>query len=325
METLYVLRGTSIQRKDNTIRVTISDGSHKTFPVETLRHLVVPTACRVTTDVLAFLSRAGVRMSLVNYYGEFAGSLEPVEAHESGSVHLAQARILFEMPERMELARHFVDASARNCASNLRYYLYRGRGDLEDSIAKMENEMLKFPKATKPEELMAYEGRTRQAYYSAWELIHPNLRLSKRTRRPPQDRVNALLSFANAIVYATCKHELSKTHLDITLSFLHAPTQARSSLALDLAEVFKPILADRAVFRLVMRNELDDCSFVEHPGVCLLSETGRRRMLDTLRESLDTTEVQGKVGYRSIILKEAFKLEAHVLGMEEYEPFVRKA
>lgn len=325
METLYVLRGTSIRRKDNTIQVTLSDGRRKTMPVEAIRHIVVPTGCQVTTDVLAFLSREGVRVSLINYYGEFAGSLEPSWPHAAGNVHLAQARLVMDLDRRMDLARRLVDAGAQNCMSNLRYYLYRGKKDLAQAVTQMEVERAKFSRAKNPEELMAYEGRMRQVYYRAWEYIHPELQLSKRSRRPPQDRINCLVSFANGVVYSACRHELSKSHLDCTLSVLHAPTQARASLALDLAEVFKPVLADRAVFRLVTRGELSDSDFEEHPGICLLTGSGRAKIVDAIRESLDRTQVQGMVGYRAVILRDVYKLEAHVLEMEEYEPFIRRA
>lgn len=80
--------------------------------------------------------------------------------------------------------------------------------------------------------------------------------------------------------------------------------------------MFKLVLADRAIFRLVMRNELQDSDFDEHPGVCRLSTNGRGQILDSIRESLDLTEIRGHVGYRSVILREAYKIEAHALEME---------
>ena len=325
METLYVLRGTTTQRKDNTLRITLEDGKKRMLPVQSIGHLVIPTSCKVTTDVLGLLGKSGVRVSIVNYYGQFVGSVEPAFPHTSGSVHLAQARLIFDMARRMDLARTILNAGSINCISNLRYYLYRRKPELEPFIKAMDTERQKFALATSPEQLMAYEGRMRQNYYRAWEHIHPLLKLSKRTRQPPEDRINALISFANSIIYATCRHELSKTHLDNTLSVLHAPTQARASLALDLAEVFKPAIADRAIFRMVTRGELDDSDFEEHPGVCLLSKRGKNKIIDNLRESLDLVEIQQYVGYRAIILREAYKIEAHILELEEYDPFIRRA
>lgn len=324
METLYVLRGTSIQRKDNTVRITLEDGTRRAFPVEALSHVVVPTSCRITTDALALMARADVRVSLINYYGEFCGSVEPAWSHASGEVHLAQARLILDDRRRLDLARKFVDASAANCVGNLRYYLYRGHKELAGAIDEIEAARSRFGRAKSVEGLMGYEGQMREAYYGSWGQIHPDLALKKRTRRPPADRVNALLSFANAMVYSACRHELAKTHLDATLSFLHAPTQARASLALDLAEVFKPVIADRVVFRLVTRRELDDGDFEEHPGAVLLSHRGRAKVVESIRETLHNAEVSGLVGYRAVILREAYRVEAHVLGLEEYVPFTRR-
>ena len=117
----------------------------------------------------------------------------------------------------------------------------------------------------------------------------------------------------------------TKTHLDTTLSVLHAPTQARASLALDLAEVFKPVIADRVVFRLMTRSELGDGDFDEHDGAVLLSTAGRSKVVDAIRENLDSTKVGDLTGYRQVILREAYRVEAHVLGLEEYRPFTRRA
>lgn len=325
METLYVLRGTTIQRKDNTLRITLEDGKKRMIPVQSIGHLVVPTSCKVTTDVLGLLGKSGVRVSIVNYYGQFVGSVEPAIPHTSGAVHLAQARLIFDMKKRMDLARKILNAGSMNCINNLRYYVYRGKAELDPFIKAMNAERQKFIQAESPEQLMAYEGRMRQNYYRAWGHIHPHLKLSKRTRQPPEDQINALLSFANSMIYSTCRHELSKTHLDSTLSVLHAPTQVRASLALDLAEVFKPVIADRAIFRMITRNELDNSDFEEHPGICLLSKSGKNKLIDNIRESLDLVEIQKWIGYRAVILREAYKIEAHVLELEEYEPFVRRA
>lgn len=89
---------------------------------------------------------------------------------------------------------------------------------------------------------MAVEGNAREIYYSAFDIIVDNedFAFAKRTRRPPQNRLNALISFGNSLLYVTVLGEIYRTHLDPRIGFLHATNFRRFSLNLDVAEIFKP-------------------------------------------------------------------------------------
>lgn len=325
MDTVYVLRGTEIKRDQNTLVVVTEDRKKRRLPVETLRHLVILGATRFNSELMAFLGKNGVRLSFLDYYGNFSGSLEPVRHHHSGMVHLGQAKIILDEKQRISMASRILEAGAFNMLRNLKYYFYRNNKELIDPVRDLE-EKLSRTKADTIEGLMGQEGLFRQSYYAAWGTINPLLTIHKRTRRPPADRINALISFCNGLVYSACAQAISQTHLDPTLSFIHAPTQIRNSLALDLAEVFKPLVSDRMIFTLVNKEMLDDGCFKEDvEGVCLLSTVGRERILKEFRDRMDNTEIAGEVGWRKILLKESFAIEADILELSEYEPFVVKA
>ncbi len=324
MDTIYLLRGTEIKRDQNTLVIVTEDRKRRRLPIETLRHIVVLGATRLNSEVATFLGKHGVRVSFLDYYGYFSGSLEPARHHHSGTVHLAQAKLILNQAKRLTMASRILEAGARNMLRNLKYYAYRGNTELEAPIHELERQ-LHSVKAETIEGLMGKEGNFRQTYYAAWGKINSALTITKRTRRPPADRINALISFCNGLVYSACAQAIAQTHLDPTLSFVHAPTQARNSLALDLAEVFKPLLADRMIFTLVNKAVLDDVCFQEEGGVCLLSRVGRERVLNEFRDRMDNVRVAGEIGWRRVLLKEAFAIEAHVLELSEYEPFVVKA
>lgn len=325
MDTVYLLRGTEIKREQNTLVVITEDRKKHRLPVESLRNVVVLGATRMNSEVATFLGKNDVRLSFLDYYGHFSGSLEPARHHHSGSVHLAQARLILDEPKRLAMAARILEAGALNMLRNLKYYAYRGNRELDGPIQNLER-LLKKSRAETIEGLMGQEGNFRQAYYAAWGTINPALAIVKRTRRPPADRINALISFCNGLMYSACAQAVAQTHLDPTLSFVHAPTQARNSLALDLAEVFKPLVADRMIFTLVNKAMLDDgCFREEEPGVCLLSVGGRERVLTEFRERMDNVQVAGETGWRRVFLKEAFALEANLLELSEYEPFTVKA
>ena len=323
METVYVMHGTSLKREDNTIRVTLETGKKVRLPVENVKHLVIPTACQMNTELLNFLGKSRVRVSFLDYYGNHQASLEPALSYGSGAVHLAQASQILDSRKRLTLAKTLMDGAAYNLIQNLKYYQYRGR-PLEKAVQIMQFHRDRLSHAETIEQLMGSEGLLRQSYYSAWEIIHPSLTIARRTRRPPTDRINSLISFGNGLMYSACQQAITQTHLDPALSFVHAPTQARSSLALDLAEIFKPVVIDRLIFRWVNRGIIADALFQEEDGVCLLSRSGRDEFVEDFRREMDSTPVNTLVGYHAVILREAYRLEAHVLEMEEYQPFLRR-
>ena len=90
---------------------------------------------------------------------------------------------------------------------------------------------------------------------------NPDFVMSKRVKKPPNNRMNALVSFVNSLVYATILSEIYHTHLNPTISFLHESTERRYSLSLDISEIFKPLLADRLIFKLVNVKILNRRSF----------------------------------------------------------------
>ena len=119
------------------------------------------------------------------------------------------------------------------------------------------------------------------------------------------------------------RHEIAKTHLDDCVSFLHAATESRHSLALDLSEPFKPVIVDTLIFELVLRGRLDSAWFHEEAGVCRLSETGRRVTLEAWIGKLEAA-TGDQPSFRSLIRAEAFAIERHVLGLSNYRAYRRK-
>src|SRR5437868_5923885 len=117
--------------------------------------------------------------------------------------------------------------------------------------------MLSGGRRTRRVNSMACEGRARAAYYQSFAgILRNDSEFTRRVRRPPDNIVNALISFTNGLVYSAALTQIYRSQLDPTISFLHEPGARRFSLALDLAEVFKPILADRLLFKLLNNRQL---------------------------------------------------------------------
>jgi len=175
---------------------------------------------------------------------------------------------------------------------------------------------------------MGVEARARKAYYSTFVRILPEgFIFGGRQYNPPDNEVNSLISFGNSLVYATVVSAIRATALDPTVSYLHEPGERRYSLALDIADLFKPLLADRIIFRLVNRGQLTTDEFEDDMNSCLLSESGRKTYSkayeQTLDETIDHPNLGKKVSYQYLLRVEAYKLKKHLLTGEGYVPFRR--
>jgi CRISPR-associated protein Cas1 len=174
---------------------------------------------------------------------------------------------------------------------------------------------------------MGLEGTMRATYYQAWPLIFsaPWAEFEKRVRRPPDNPINALISFSNSLCYTLALSEIYRTPLSPLISFLHEPGARRFSLSLDIAEIFKPILCDRILFKLVNNGELRPQHFDDKLNFCYLKEEGRKIFLkewdERLKQTIEHRNLGRKVSYRRLMRLECYKLQKHLLGIETYEPF----
>lgn len=321
METLFVSREAQLRRRENTLSVVVN-GHSRSYPIEKVRHIVLLSESKLNSRLLCLCGQYGVRISIFDYYGYFKGTFEPIAGSPSGRVKLEQARSVLNDEERLVLAREIVRGAAHNMKANLLYYLYRGNEDLAEILKGMESLWSKIGKAPSTAALMGIEGNLHETYYAGWKCVDPALEFGRRVRRPPNNPINCLISFLNQMTYTVVRHEISKTHLDETLSWLHSPGSSRASVSLDLAEPFKPVLADALIFRMVRKKMMGENWFEQHDGVCLLTETGRRHVVEHFSVRLE--EVYRGRSFREWIYREALGIERHLMGMMEYESFKKK-
>ncbi len=181
-------------------------------------------------------------------------------------------------------------------------------------------------KQEKVNDLRGVEGKMRERYYQAWQhILGGEWAFDRRVRRPPDNEVNALISFGNSVIYTACLSEIYRTQLTPTISYLHEPGARRFSLALDLSEIFKPLLVDRAIFRLLNTGQLKPEHFDRSLGGCYLTEAGKRLFLGALEERLNATIKHRRLGrhvsYRHLIRLECYKLIRHLTDVEPYHAF----
>jgi len=322
MESLFISKDCKLSCEGRTILVSNEAGKRR-IPVAGLSQIVLAGEAGMTTASLTMLGRNNIRVVVLDWHGNVAGSFEPQGMPRSGKVRMMQARISSCDASRTDLARRILQGAGANILANLRYRRYRGTTGLKDIISGIERAIEGFGRAVDVPSLMGHEGSMRAFYYDAWPIISPKLAFGARVRRPPNNPVNCLISWFNGLTYNLCRNEIAKTHLDDCLSFLHSPHEARASLALDLSEVFKPALADTLIFEAMLRRQDIDRWFLIEDGVCRLSPAGRKDTLEAWARKIDE-HAPGKESFRTIVRSEALAIERHVLGIGEYRAWRRK-
>jgi CRISPR-associated protein Cas1 len=326
-ESIFVFSNGNLKRKQNTIYFEGDKGIKKFIPVENTAELHLFGEVTINKEVLEFLSQNEIILHFYNYYGYYVGTYYPREHYNSGFMILKQAECYLDKDKRLELAKRFVFGACKNIEKVLNYYNARGIilkeilvkiSSLEDSITSQDD----------VESLMAIEGNIREIYYSAFDLIVNNesFVMDTRTKRPPRNRMNSLISFGNSLLYTTVLSEIYKTHLDPRIGYLHTTNFRRFTLNLDVAEIFKPIIVDRIIFQILNKSMIKPDDFNAELGGLYLKESGRKVFIEKLEERLATTIKHRKIGkevsYRRLIRIELYKIEKHLMGEEIYEPFI---
>lgn len=321
----YLLRSGKIFRHENTIYLEFVEGEKKVIPVEDIRSIHIFGEMDFNTKLLNFLSQKGIPLHVYNYYGYYSGSFYPREKLVSGFLIVKQVEHYVDPVKRLEIAKEIIRASIHNISTNIKKYVYEGKVsetdyDLISGGLEEVNSCKSIP------ELMNIEGRIRENYYRCWEkILRQDFKFERRTRKPPQNMLNALLSFGNSLLYATTVNEVYHTQLHPAISYLHEPGERRFSLALDIAEVFKPVIVDRVIFNLVNNRFLKPDHFVDELNAVYLNEYGRRIFIKEFQTKLNTTLLHKKlhrhVSYQRLIRIECYKLVKHLLGEEKYNGF----
>lgn len=323
----HVFSDGRLERTDDTVRLVREDGEKQYLPIENAEAIFLHGQIDYNTRLVSFLNKQGVAMHVFGWNDYYAGSIMPERGQTSGQTVVAQVRAYDDADHRLDIAKRVVDASIHNMRGNVSYYHNRDH-DFEPVIDTLDDRQHAIDDATTINELMGVEAGARKAYYGTFDDILPDdFAFRGRQYNPPNNETNSLISYANALVYANIVSAIRATALDPTISYLHEPGERRYSLSLDLADIFKPILADRIIFRLLNRKQLTVDDFETDLNGCLLTETGRETYTRTLEETLDQTvahpQLDRNVSYQYLLRLEAYKLKKHLLTGEEYIPLRR--
>jgi CRISPR-associated protein Cas1 len=291
----------------------------KALPIENISEVYCYGKVSLRSGASSLLMKTGVPAHFFNKYGYYEGSLYPRIQLNSGLVVVKQAEHYLDADKRAEIACEIVKGVKHNVLQTLRYYKKRER-NVDAFIEDIEKEQIYGDIPT----LMSAEGRIWASYYKSFREIVSTFEMKEREIRPPTNEMNALISFGNSLLYSTALSEIYNTYLHPSISYLHEPSERRFSLALDLADIFKPVIVERVTFTLVNNKMLSEEDFDRDVGV-LLKDRGKKLFLKEYQDKLNTTlnhpELNRKVSYKYLLRLECYKLIKHILGDKKYSSF----
>ena len=339
LNTLYLTTPDTYLRLDNeTLRVEVDHETRLRVPLHHLSAVVCFGYIGLSAPLMHRLAEAGIALVLLDDNGRFKARLE---GSVSGNVLLRQAQF-----QRVADASFTLDM-ARACVAgkikNTRQVLQRGAreakaGDEARTLARLADDLAAslraLPAAASLDALRGLEGEAARQYFSGLSLlVRPDQReafaMDGRTRRPPRDRFNAVLSFLYAMWMNDCRSALEAAGLDPQVGFLHALRPGRAALALDLMEEFRP-WADRLALTLVNRGQLAANDFVLREGGGVSLQPDARKSVVVAYQERKKDEINHPLLAQSVPLGLVPLVQARLLARAlrddaaPYVPFVAK-
>lgn len=321
-KSLYIFKSGKLYRKENTIYFE-NEKEKKSSPVNAVLDIHIFGEVDLNKRFLEFATKNKICIHFYNSSKYYIGSFYPREFYNSGFIILEQVKHYLELEKRLFLAKSFVLGSVLNIMKNLGAY------NLKDKEEEINGILKNLENANSIDEVRAIEGNVKKIYYQAFNDIIKNedFRMHQRTKRPPENSINALISFGNSLIYTTTLSQIYRTYLDPRIGYLHETNYRRFSLNLDISEIFKPVIVDRVIFSVLNKGQIQSKHFSSELEGIYLNEEGMKIFIKAFEDKLSNKikyKNLGSVSYRRLIRIECYKLYKHFIGEEIYKPFVMK-
>ena len=279
----------------------------------------------ISAQALRELTTRGIPVCHMTYGGWFHGLTSGL-VHKNVELRIRQFEIAANPERALKIARCFISGKIRNSRTLLRRHLPADETGILPSLAEFRH---KAERATSAETLLGLEGMAAKIYFAGlFALLNGrhDFDVNDRNRRPPKDPVNAVLSFVYSLLVKELTIVLQGVGFDPMLGFFHRPRYGRPSLALDVAEEYRPLIGDSVALMAFNNGEVDHSSFLERAGAVTLTEAGRKSVIAAFERRLEqevTHPTFGyRVSYRRILEVQARLLARAVTGeLPEYVPF----
>ncbi len=329
-KTKYIFSNGTLKRKDFSIAFRNEENKSWVYiPIENTREVMCFGKVNCNNDFLDFMGKTGIVIHFFNYYGHYTGSFYPRNYLLSGKLLVKQVEAY--KTKREKIAKNIILGIAENIEFVLYHYYRHGNNEVYETIEIIRNlKKLLINNDYKIKELLMIEGNIWYEFYNSFKyFLNDDFVFNKRVKRPPDNPLNAMISFGNSILYTKTISQIYHTHLDQRISFLHEPSEARFSLSLDLAEVFKPIIVFKTIFDLINNRKINVLNHFEKKyNYCILNDEGRKIFISALEKRLNNVVkhpiLKRNVSYLTLIKIDGYKLIKEIMENKEFIPYIER-
>ena len=332
LNTLYVTVPEAwVGLEGETLRVKVGSETRVEVPLHHLVSVVCFQQVRMSGEAMLACHQRGVSVVWLGFGGRFLARVEGAPGH-TATLRRAQFRAADDPERTLVLARGFVGGKIANSRTVLRR-ASRTRDDRTEALDRAADRLqalgARVLDAPDLDVLRGVEGEAAARYFEVFDamLADDDLRFEKRSRRPPENPVNALLSFGYALLSADCVAALNGAALDPAVGFLHIERSARPALALDLMEEFRAAAVDRMVLAMIRRRQVDAADFETLPtGEVRMKDAARRAFLAEYQKRKQETVTHPATGQEGtwglMVHLQARQLARAIRGEGDYVPFL---
>lgn len=316
MYNFYITQNGEITREGNTLYFVGKDFKRH-MPVMNVKEIVISAKVSISSWALDYLSKLGIIVHILTDYGTYMSSLIPGNRNEKGNTTIMQAKS-YMSSDRIYIASEMVNGIKHNIIQNLRNY---NKGNILDKTIERVSNF--YPYRDNINAILGIEGNIWSEYYSVFPYIYKNYPTFKREFHPPKDELNAMISYGNALLYANMLTSIFINGLNPSISYLHEPSERSFSLALDIADVFKPVIVERVIAKIVNNNMINSNYFRKSNEGCYLNDNGRKIFIKYYNEKLESTIKYNSnyVSYSGLIDMEVHKIINHLKSINKYKSY----
>jgi len=296
------------------------------IPLLKVTQVIIFANATLTTPLINAFLENDIPVVFLSYRGKFRGKLMP-EFSKNSILRKAQYKFSEDESLKLNLAQNFVAGKIKNQRRILLRGTRNNRSEKSQKIiSELKNLKNKSHQAEDLDKLRGYEGLSTKKYFSVYgELLKDEFELEKRSKRPPRDEINALLSFGYMMMYSEVFNMVNAVGYDPYIGYLHHDKYGKPGLVLDLLEEFRAIV-DNLVKRLINRQVIKKDYFKEKYGSYELTEEGLETFLKKFEQKM-ISEFKHSIYDKKVNMREAIELQARMLAKkltgetEEYIAF----
>lgn len=313
MSTLYITQqGAVLGKTSERLTLKVDKEVVAEMPLINVSQVVIFGHVMITSGTLNLLMRHGIEVCYVTQYGGYLGRTVP-EISKNGLLRLEQYQAALDPKRRLAVARSVVVGKLKNLRAMLVEKVPKeAKSQVKQAVKQIKDAEKGAQRARKLEQVRAYEGAGSSAYFSAFGAMMKNaaFRFETRTRRPPTDPVNAMLSFGYTLLANDLYTAVNIVGFDPYIGYLHAEEYGRPSLPLDLMEEFRPLIVDTMVLSIINQAMLTPDAFhAPTEEGCRMTDEGRKIFLHQYEERR-TTEFTHPGLNRKMTYQQSFEQQA---------------